>query len=156
MDYLEFPRGYQEYVLNQIGLALLLIVAAQTSVASDGIEGVWVTDDGDDLIEFRLQDEQPTGFIAGSISDPERTEPARYDEHNPDPNLRERPLIGLAIFTDLRATRSNKWKGRVYDPNTGKTYKCKITLVDANTLKVRGYLGISLLGRTQVWNRLAD
>jgi len=142
--------------LNQIGLTLLLIVFAQTSAASDGIAGVWITDDGDGLIEFRLQDSQPIGYIAGSISDPERTEPERYDDNNPNPILRERPLHGLAVFTNLRASRGNKWKGRVYDPNTGKTYKCTITLVDASTLKVRGYLGIPILGRTQVWTRLVD
>jgi uncharacterized protein (DUF2147 family) len=47
-----------------------------------------------------------------------------------------------------------KWKnGRVYDPNSGKTYKCKLTLVDENTLELRGYIGISLLGRTETWSR---
>jgi uncharacterized protein (DUF2147 family) len=47
-----------------------------------------------------------------------------------------------------------KWKsGRIYDPNSGKTYKCKVTPVNENTLELRGYIGFSLLGRTETWTR---
>jgi uncharacterized protein (DUF2147 family) len=130
-----------------------MISLANVSVASDAIEGVWITSDGDGLIEFQLQDEQLTGVIAGSVSDPNRTKPARYDDLNPDPSLRQRPLLGLAIVTNLVSSGSNEWKGQIYDPNTGKTYKCTITLVDANTLKLRGYIGLPLLGKTRMWTR---
>jgi uncharacterized protein (DUF2147 family) len=132
---------------------VLLVLIANVSVASDAIEGVWVTSDGDGLIEFQLQDENLSGVIAGSLSDPNRAKPARYDDLNPDPNLRERPLLGLAIVTNLLSSGSNEWKGQVYDPNTGKTYKCTLTLVNADTLKLRGYIGFSLLGKTRVWTR---
>ena len=48
----------------------------------------------------------------------------------------------------------NTWaKGTIYDPEDGKTYKCKMTLTDPKTLGVRGYIGISLIGRTTVWTR---
>jgi uncharacterized protein (DUF2147 family) len=48
----------------------------------------------------------------------------------------------------------NHWGGgRIYDPETGKTYRCKLTLDSDHKLEVRGYIGISLLGRTMVWTR---
>jgi uncharacterized protein (DUF2147 family) len=43
--------------------------------------------------------------------------------------------------------------GRVYDPNSGNTYRGTITLIDADTLKLRGYVGITLFGRTEIWKR---
>jgi uncharacterized protein (DUF2147 family) len=141
------------YITIKNALVFLVILLANVSVASDAIEGVWITADGDGLIEIQLQDEQLSGVIAGSVSDPEREKPARYDDLNPDPDLRERPLLGLAIFTNLLPSANNKWKGQVYDPNTGKTYQCTLTLVDANTLKLRGYIGFSLLGKTRMWTR---
>jgi uncharacterized protein (DUF2147 family) len=140
-------------MVGKYAFVLLLVSIANVSVASDAIEGVWITADGDGLVEFRFLDEQLGGVIAGSHSDPDHTKPARYDDLNPDPGLRERPLLGLAIVTNLLSSGNNKWKGRVYDPNTGKTYKCTITLVDSNTLKLRGYIGFSLLGETRVWTR---
>jgi uncharacterized protein (DUF2147 family) len=139
--------------LIKYGLVFLVISLGNVSVASDVIEGVWIVEDGDGLIEFQWQDDRLTGVIVGSVSDPEHTKPARYDDLNPDPDLRKRPLLGLAIFMNLLPSGNNKWKGQVYDPNTGKTYQCTLTLVDANTVKLRGYIGFSLLGKTRMWTR---
>ena len=140
-------------MVGKFALVLSLVLIANVSVASDGIEGVWITADGDGLIELQVQNEQLSGVIFGSLSDPTRKKPARYDDLNPDPNLRERPLLGLAIFANLVSSGDQQWKGEVYDPNTGKTYQCTVTLVDANTLKLRGYIGFSLLGKTRMWTR---
>ncbi len=140
-------------MVGKYALVLLLIWIANVSVASDSIEGLWITADGDGLVEFRFLDEHLSGVIVGSASDPEHTQPARYDDLNPDPSLRERPLLGLAIVKNLLSSGNNKWKGKVYDPNSGKTYQCTLTLVDANTLKLRGYIGFSLLGQTEIWTR---
>ena len=51
----------------------------------------------------------------------------------------------------------NVWKGgTIYDPEEGKTYRCKMTLTDVDILRVRGFIGISLLGRTTVWKRVVE
>ncbi len=148
------PTALKTLVRN--AMALSLIMTTNISVASNTIEGVWITADNDSLIEFQVQDDKLVGLIAGSISDPEHNEFAGYDENNPDPGLRDRSLHRLAIFTGLRASGSKKWKCQVYDPSSGKTYRCTLTVVDNDTLKVRGYVGLSILGRTQVWTRLAN
>lgn len=67
---------------------------------------------------------------------------------------KNKPYLGLVIITDLEKD-GNEWSGgKILDPKTGKEYKCYIALESANKLKVRGYVGISLMGRTQYWQRV--
>jgi uncharacterized protein (DUF2147 family) len=79
------------------------------------------------------------------------------DEKNPDPALRDRPLVGLSLFAGFDYDGDGRWSGgTIYDPNSGKTYRCIVTIVDDDTLKVRGYVGVPLLGRTEIWTRKKD
>jgi uncharacterized protein (DUF2147 family) len=139
-------------------VALLASILLSPSVyATDtalSIEGVWLSADGTGWIKIEMGANGPTGSIAGSPDDAERQRPSDKDDLNPDPALRDRDLLGLTIMHSFTAAGDGKWKnGRIYDPNSGKTYKCKLTLVDENTLELRGYIGISLLGRTETWTR---
>ena len=61
----------------------------------------------------------------------------------------------MTILSGLRKTGDNEWSGgEILDPENGKIYKSKMSLVDdGNKLNVRGFIGISLLGRTQTWER---
>lgn len=137
-----------------IFLVLLSCFAVETRADYRSIEGTWLSADGDGLIEVRLTDAGPIGLIAGSALDPQHQKPGRKDDLNPDPALRDRPLLGLTIMQGFRSDGESRWNGgTIYDPNSGKTYKCKLQLVDANTLEVRGYIGVSWLGRTETWTR---
>ena len=137
-----------------IFLLCLNLFAVGASAAEQTIEGTWLSADGDGLIDIRMTDAGPIGSIAGSAVDPENRQAERKDDLNPDPALRERPLLGLTIMTGFKADGDSRWKGGlIYDPNSGKTYKCKLRLIDANTLDVRGYIGVSWLGRTETWTR---
>ena len=61
----------------------------------------------------------------------------------------------IELLTGFVADGPGKWSGgRIYNPEDGKTYKCKLTLQDDGTLKVRGYVGLSIFGKTQIWRRL--
>lgn len=72
---------------------------------------------------------------------------------NEDSNLRKRPIVGLILFKDF-VYEDEKWvDGRIYDPNNGKTYQCKISF-EEEKLQIRGYIGISMFGRTKVWERV--
>lgn len=65
-----------------------------------------------------------------------------------------KPYLGLIIINDLKKD-GNEWNGgTILDPKTGKEYKCLIALESTNKLKVRGYVGFSLIGRTQYWQRI--
>lgn len=63
------------------------------------------------------------------------------------------PIIGLVIIENLKEDGDEFNSGTIMDPENGKTYKCYVELEDANKLKVRGFIGFSLLGRTQFWMR---
>jgi uncharacterized protein (DUF2147 family) len=75
------------------------------------------------------------------------------DLHNPDEKLRGRSLCGLRVGQDFRQTDLlHADGGHVYDPKSGRTYSGSMT-AQGNLLKLRGYLGIQLLGRTETWTR---
>ena len=66
---------------------------------------------------------------------------------------KDKPVIGMEVVRGL-SKKGKYWSGgRLLDPHTGKTYKCYIEMIDKDKIKVRGYIGISLIGRTQYWYR---
>jgi hypothetical protein len=72
---------------------------------------------------------------------------------NPDPKLRERPLCGLQIgdgFVEVDAQHARG--GHLYDPRSGRTYSGQMT-AEGNLLRLRGYVGLPILGRTEIWAR---
>ncbi len=132
---------------------LLSVVFALGAAHADpaAIEGRWLSGDGEGWIRIHLDGEDPIGTIDGS-TDPNDTR--IYDDLNPDPALRGRKLQGLVIMSGFEYDSDGKWsKGTIYDPNSGNTYKCTLRLIDRNTLKVRGYIGLSLFGRNDTWTR---
>jgi uncharacterized protein (DUF2147 family) len=65
------------------------------------------------------------------------------------------PMIGMVFLKDLKKDDDQYSGGTIMDPNNGKTYKCKMEVVEGGEkLKVRGFIGLSLLGRTQIWHRV--
>src|SRR5699024_2746810 len=68
---------------------------------------------------------------------------------------KNQPIKGMVILRGLKKSDAENWKdGHILDPNNGKEYKYKIKLKDENTLEVRGYIGLSVIGRTQTWYRV--
>lgn len=71
-------------------------------------------------------------------------------------NKKNKPIVGLVIIRDMEKD-GDTWKnGHILDPENGKEYKCKMTMKDEDTLDVRGYIGFSLIGRTQTWYRVEE
>ncbi|WP_445432504.1 DUF2147 domain-containing protein [Chryseobacterium indoltheticum] len=64
-----------------------------------------------------------------------------------------KPILGLEIIRGLEKDGDEFTDGTITDPKTGKTYKCTITK-SGDKLNVRGYMGVSILGRTQVWQKV--
>ncbi len=78
----------------------------------------------------------------------------KKDKKNSDKELRSRPLKGIVVLIDLIHDEDNIWdEGQMYYPKDGKTYSCKITLKDKNTIEARYYWGISLFGYSEEWKR---
>lgn len=87
-------------------------------------------------------------------NDPATGKP-KTDAKNVDPSKRNRSLMNMLLMYNFKYDGGNIWAdGKIYNPEDGKEYNCRMTLKDPNTLDVRGYVGISLLGKTQTWTRL--
>jgi len=79
----------------------------------------------------------------------------KLDKHNPDPTLRKVPFIGLRVMKDMKYRGDGVWGGgTLYDPEKGKTYGCKITMASMDIANIRGYIGVSLLGKTEKFSRV--
>jgi uncharacterized protein (DUF2147 family) len=79
----------------------------------------------------------------------------KRDEHNPDPALRTRTVCGLPLMTGFNQTGPNAFEdGRIYDPSDGSTYHAEMKLDNPNALRLRGYVLLPLLGRSQLWTRV--
>lgn len=79
----------------------------------------------------------------------------KVDRENPDPAKRKQPILGLVILRDFVFASDGLWEqGRIYDPENGKDYKCKMTLKSPDALDVRGFVGFSFIGRTENWTRV--
>jgi uncharacterized protein (DUF2147 family) len=115
--------------------------------------GVWATEGGKSHIEIYRCGANMCGKIVWLNRAPSRG-PA-LDTENPDPDKQGRPILGMRVLSALKPGSSpREWTGgRVYDPRDGESYSVKMTLQDDGRLRVRGYIGISLLGRSQTWTR---
>ena len=128
-----------------------LLCSANIAADEADIEGRWLSGDKSGWIEIRLVDGKPVGTAAGSTTP---DEPPRFDALNPDPALRSRALLGITILQGFEYVGDQVWKGgTIYDPNSGNSYRSTMTLLDRNTLKVRGFIGVSLFGRSDTWTR---
>ncbi|MFV5703313.1 DUF2147 domain-containing protein [Flavobacterium sp. XS2P12] len=76
------------------------------------------------------------------------------DSENPIGALQKRDILGIELLTNFKFNNGEYSGGRIYDPESGKTYDCKMSLIE-NKLQVRGFVGISLFGRTEIFERVA-
>ncbi len=114
---------------------------------AETIEGVWEKDDKAAKIKVVVKN----GVLSAKIISTNRS--STYDSHNPNPQLRQRKIIGLQIVNGF-TKEGDKWSGgSVYDSRSGKTYQGKLWLEDKNTLKMRAFKGVSLLGKSATWTR---
>ncbi|MBM4404287.1 MAG: DUF2147 domain-containing protein [Candidatus Cloacimonetes bacterium] len=141
-------------IILSITLLLPLCLISQTN-EGDRILGVWFNGGKTSKIEiFRTTAGNYAGRIVWLKEPNDAKGKPKVDHKNPNDALQSRPLIGLVIVTGLEYKgKSNYGGGKIYDPKSGNTYSSKGELVDHNTLKLRGYIGVSLIGRTDTWTR---
>lgn len=131
-----------------------LSVTAQ-SVAED-ITGVWLTEDGQAHVEITKADNLFQGKIIW-LKEPLNKKGLPWkDDKNPDAKKRGQPILGSIILKGFVFDFSSREyeDGNVYDSRDGKTYSGKMWKDGPNHLKMRGYVGISLFGKTETWTRV--
>ncbi|MBS7564657.1 DUF2147 domain-containing protein [Mucilaginibacter sp. Bleaf8] len=144
-------------MIKKVSFSILLfsILTATTALAqrADDILGRWVNSSGEGQIQIYKKGSEYFGKLSWIKLPNDEAGKPKTDKKNPDPALRSRPILGLEILKDFTFDDDTYEGGTIYDPKSGKTYSCKMTL-DGTRLKMRGYIGVSLLGRTEIWTRV--
>ncbi len=147
-------------IFSVLFMSLILTASSAFGADEDQILGIWNTA-GSTRIEIFKCGDNYCGKIV-ELKNPNYSAndkrgmagQPKVDRNNPDPDLKTRPILGLLMLEGFTYSGGNVWKGgKIYDPENGKLYKCKMTLSDPNRLEVRGFIGISWLGRTEIWTR---
>lgn len=148
---------YRWCVVTTMLVGICAAFAAQVKDDGDAIVGTWLTKEGKAKVEITRQGDVYQGTIVW-LREPNYPEgdteagKVKHDRNNPDEALRDRPIVGLRILDEFKYVGERAWSGGyVYDPESGNTYRGKIRLDEDGRLLLRGYVGISLLGRTEFW-----
>ncbi len=126
--------------------------AAANSADGTGVGGIWLTQAGD----AKVRVSRCGGGLCGTVvwlREPidSATGKPQVDDKNENPALRQRRIIGLSLFIGMRAAGPNKWSGRIYDADDGKTYASTVTYQAGDKLEVQGCVG-ALCG-SETWSR---
>lgn len=143
-------------IRNLLAFAVLAFFAS-VAFAADTPVGTWRSIDDKTKKErsiIRITEEG--GELKGAVEkifDEPGDDPAHLCRECKD-ERKDKPIIGMTILWGLKKDGDAWTGGEILDPKNGKTYRCKMTLsADGKSLDVRGYIGISLIGRTQTWLR---
>jgi uncharacterized protein (DUF2147 family) len=131
--------------------------AVRALAQKDKVEGNWYNEEKTAQVKiYKAVDGKYWGKIVW-LKEPEKDGKPRVDEKNSKPGLRKQPLMNLVLLSHFVKKDDKTYDdGEIYDPKNGKTYSCTITRRSDNELGIRGYIGISLIGRTTTWTRASE
>lgn len=137
-----------------ISLIVFLVASNTVQAQSDSLVlGTWFNTEKTAQIEIMNSGEELLGKIIW-LDNPNKDGAPVLDKANENEKLRNRPVMGLTILEGL-TYQNGVWKGgKIYDPNSGKTYSCELKLKGAEKLEVKGYLGFSWIGKTVEWSKI--
>lgn len=130
-------------------LAFAALIAASPLLAAQPVEGRWLTEERDAVITIGDCGKTLCGRITKFLVTPPQGADQR-DVNNRNPKLRSRKLMGMPVLTGFTED-GDEWRGEIYDPKSGKTYRSIIRRKNASTLEVKGCLGPFC--QTQTWKR---
>jgi len=142
--------------MKHLSIFLLFVALGLTASAQnkDAILGKWVNSTGEAHLEITKRSDKFFGKLVWLKDPKDEKGVMKTDFKNPNSALRSKPILGLEILKDF-VYDDGKWTdGNIYDPKSGKLYSCNMTLKSNGDLNMRGYIGVSLLGRTEVWKRV--
>jgi uncharacterized protein (DUF2147 family) len=120
----------------------------------DDIIGFWVTATGKSTVEIYKNEDLYFGRIIKLRTPLDEQGKVKVDKHNPEESKRKQQILGLVVLRNMKYEGGNKYSGgKIYNPEDGKEYSCNMELVNPKQLNLRGYIGISLFGKSQTWTR---
>jgi len=142
-------------LLIPLSTALVFFAGSVLSQSQDPAVGVWKTiDDKTNEPASLIKIEQVNGVLEGTIIktfQKPNEKPLVYCNLCKD-DRKDKPIIGMKIMTELKRDKPGAWSdGKILDPEEGEVYRVKIVTEDGKKMDVRGYIGVPLLGRTQIW-----
>lgn len=148
--------------MNKIKFIIILVLSisvtflyGQGGSEGDKIIGEWLVGSGKAHVKIAKYGEKYGGKIIWLKTPTYEDGKPKIDKNNPDKIKKTLPLLGLSNLLGFVYMGNNTWEeGTIYDPENGKTYSCIIKMDNVNTLKVRGYIGIQMVGRTDIWKRV--
>lgn len=136
-------------------MILVVLWCSIGTASAQSVLGIWKTvDDVSGEVKSLVEIYERNGLIYGSVKeilDPTAPKNPLCDQCTGED--KDQPIVGLEFIKGLEKDGDEYNGGKILDPENGKLYKCYIELEEINKLKVRGYIGIALLGRTQYWYR---
>lgn len=133
--------------------AVLLLAPGPGAASADDVTGLWLTEKKGIIVDLYECGGGLCGRTVWLKKMFNKDGSPRLDVNNPDEALHDRHWCGMEVITNVRPDGAGKWDdGEVYDPKTGQTFDFEIKK-KGDGLKVRGYLGLKMLGKTENWTR---
>lgn len=134
--------------------AIVIALFGFSQTASADPKGTWVTENGRSHVKIA----DCGGALCGTIvwlkepNDPETGKP-KTDKNNVDAGQRNRPLIGVSVFSGMKPNGGSKWSGQVYNAEDGKTYSGNLMEQGPNAVRLEGCAMGGLICKGQNWTR---
>ncbi len=130
--------------------ALALMMIAAPSYAADSVEGYWLTENKRAVVQVEECDASLCGHVYWIIEGG-----LQFDENNPNESMRTQAMCGLQILSGFEKEGVGEWEdGKIYKADDGDIYDADIEILEDGTLKLRGYVGVPMFGKTQIWTRV--
>lgn len=137
--------------------AFVNVMRPSIASAAEHLSGFWMDSDGEVIIEISPCEDAMCGKVAWLRLPNGPDGKPLLDYRNPDKTLRSRPVCGLQVISGIRQQDDGTFGGgTVYVSDLGMQFKGQATQIDDNRMEVRGYVGISLFGQSEVWKRVAE
>ena len=131
-------------------LAVLALFVPQTASAADPVEGFWLTQNERAVVNIEACGDSMCGYVYWIIEGG-----LQYDENNADEARRNDPICGMQILKGFVKEDVGEWDdGEIYKADDGDVYDANIEILEDGTLKLRGYVGAPIFGKTQIWSRV--
>ncbi len=128
---------------------------ASFAQGGDAILGIWQSEHGSGRMQIYKSGSVYEGKLVKIKEPTDESGKPKVDINNPSEKLKNRPIVGLEVLQNFRYKNDGLWEdGTIYDPRSGKTYQCKLTMRSSDKLEIRAFIGFSLIGKSQVWSRV--